>query len=310
MFLQKDPVSGKYIIRIDASLYSVSNCYRFVFLRLFEGLCGEGKDFKMEYGTAFHKGLALRAEGKSLDLQLAATIEHFSQPDIIVPENEWRNAGHLMGCYIQYDTYYKKNGDLLIPVKGSDGKVLVEQKFAYPFYKTDRVEVLLCGTIDLIADYIGQRVIVDHKTTSAWPDTYLGEYNLSSQLMIYKYIYDKLFGTDVGCMINGVFLNKSNKNQFKRTEPVLRFSTWQIDNVITHLHNRTKDIVSRFEYYLDKGINLFEHNYTQCTKHFNEFTVSKCMMSSICQCATPEDASSVADTFYQRSIYDPSQFQK
>src|ERR1039458_5938491 len=143
MILEIDPTTGRTVVRIDASLYKDSDCLRYVFFKLVQGytqasqLTGESQETKnptMEYGTAFHKGLQARAQSKSFDEQLKCVTDHFTQPSIVVPDNEWRNIGHLVNAYVTYDNYYKTQGDLLVPKHA-------ELRFAYPFYKTERTQV-------------------------------------------------------------------------------------------------------------------------------------------------------------------------
>lgn len=305
MKLEKDEKTGKYIMRIDASLFRESDCLRFVMFKLIQGYSvpsSGGKDCKLEYGTAFHKGLQARAEGKTLDEQLKRVTDHFSQPEIVVPDNEWRNMGHLVNTYVQYDTFYKTNGDLLVPKRA-------ELRFAYPFYNTARCEVILCGTIDLAAEYMGAKIIVDHKTTSAWnADEYLAEYDLSPQLMIYKWIYDTLFSSDVGCMINGVFLSKKKPAMFKRSG-VINYSKPQMINLIDSLLDKTKAIVSRFESMLDSGdLTRFEPNYCACVKRYGE-KASPCIYSIICKQPYWEEGLSIAESMFEKKMYNPELFQ-
>lgn len=310
MLLEKDPVSGKFILRYDASAYKDSDCLQYTKLRIIDGYCGEGKDFKMEYGTAAHKALQLKYSGASIDEQLKIATQHFTQPDITVPETEWRNVGHLVSMLLGYDSHYKRFGETLKPVT-VDNKPLLEMRFAYPFYNTPTVEVLLCGTIDMVADYAGHvRCIVDHKTTAAWNEQdYLKEYELSPQLMIYKYIYDILFKADVACCINGIFLKKTGLNSFKRSDPLIRYSQWQISQMLEHLTERVKKIVTTFDRFMNTGVDEFTRNFTCCHKHFNDYAVFPCMFSHACKCSNPDDAKTVLDTYYARKKYDPATHQ-
>lgn len=308
--LEKDPVSGKYIMRVDASLYKETDCLRFVWYKLIKGLTTGHTGVKnpvTEYGTAFHKGLQLRAEGASVEEQLKVVTTHFGQPEIAFSDKEWRTMGHLVNTYVAYDMTYKIFDQLKPVVR--NGITLVEQRFMFPFYKTDRVEVLLCGTIDLIAEYMGQLVVADHKTTSAWNvEEYLGEYDLSPQLMIYKWIYDTLNGTDCGAIINGIFIGSRKPAVFKRSD-LIRFSPTHVENCISNLRDKVVTIVKSFEHYLDTNSNaLFTANYCQCVRRFGEKS-SPCTFKPLCQQLTDEDAECMTNSLFEAKVYDPMQWQ-
>ena len=307
MILEIDPETRRTVARIDASLYKDSDCLRYVFFKLVQGYTPasqvtggvkDTKDLPMEYGTAFHKGLQARAQGKSFDEQLRAVTDHFTQPSIVVPENEWRNIGHLVATYVAYDTYYKSHSDLLIPKHA-------ELRFAYPFYKTEKTEIVLCGTIDLVAEYCGRLVISDTKTTSVWnSDQYLAEYDLSPQLMIYKWVYDKLNGTDVGCMINGIFISKTKFATFKRSE-VMSFSQEQIGYMITNLELFATQLAALIE--IDHP-ESFIPNYNCCIKRYGEKAIV-CPFAILCKQPTLKEGLELAEALFSRKVYNPMLFQ-
>lgn len=311
MMLERDSVSGRYIMRIDASLYKESDCARFIKYKLIDGLVSNGTGLKnpvTEYGTAFHKGLQARAQGATLERQLELVTGHFGQPSIVCGDREWRNMGHLVATYVAYDSTYKVFDPLKVITK--NGVALVEQRFMYPFYKTELVEVLLCGTIDMIAEFYGETVIVDHKTTSAWNiREYLAEYDLSPQLMIYKWVYDQLNGTAVGAVINGIFLGSKTPAKFERSD-VIRFSERQVENCLASLMAMVKRTVSEFEQQLvEPKPTLFLPNYCQCSKRFGE-KISVCQFKLACQQQTVEDEQCVIDSQFERATYNPMLWQE
>ena len=99
---------------------------------------------KMEYGTAYHKALEEFYTSGDTTLALNRALEHYSNPEIVVPETDWRTSGHLATCLTQYFEHYAETDGL----KGERhmGEPLLERKFAYPFYTNGTVDVLLCGT--------------------------------------------------------------------------------------------------------------------------------------------------------------------
>jgi len=313
--------SGKYIIKYDASLYKKSNCKRYVWFKLLRGLVqGEGqRDFKIEYGTAFHKALALWYSDihASIEQCTQVAFDHYGQPDIFIPDDDYRSLSHLVNCFMQYVDYYKKEGETLSPLI-RNGKPVLEVSFAYPYYSTPLVDVLLCGTIDfrgLFGNSIP--VIVDHKTTSSYyAQQFLDSYCISPQLMMYKMIWEMLFpAEDVQCMVNGIFLRKSNKNEFRRSLPI-EFPPSVMKHFKNKLHKTIVYIVEGFSRYLASRIqgklgqdivdDFFIPNYTECDGKFG-----LCEYLPLCLADGSDDGiEGIVENHYQLKTYDPSQFQK
>lgn len=301
MILTKDPTTGRYILRVDSSIYKEMNCSRYIMMKLIQGYQqgSEEKSAVMEYGTAGHKFLQARYEGKSFEEQLRLATEHFANPAISVPENEWRNMGHLVNTLVGYDTFYRTNGDLLEANH-------VEHRFTLPFFKTPRVEVLLCGTVDLDGSYNGQDVISDNKFTSAWNYTeYFGEYDLSPQLMIYKHVMDNLHGKDYGCMINGIFINKSRAANYKRSD-IIRYSPEQVAFLMADFRSKVEEIVTNIEATLDGKplAEVFKPNYCACQKRYGEKAIP-CAYVWVCRQPEFTEALAMADSVFEKKEYNP-----
>lgn len=294
--VEYDPEAKKYRILLDASAYTRSACDRNLFYVLIKGLASPNKDHKMEYGTAVHHALGhyykhkrhtitteeiKRLQGEAL----SKGLEHFLQPDIIVPEEDYRNISHLINCVGQYFGTYE-----LDPIEAFvvSGVAMVEQRFAVPFYVDNYVEILLAGTIDLVAYYINQLIIIDHKSTAATsPTWFLREYELSSQLMMYVFVFSKLFPSlvdeyySIGAMINGIFLRKSGTNDFRRSD-VFHFRKEQLEMFEQHLKITAKHLAEAFREWLSShGSKSFIQNFTQCYTHFGCPFVEICKAGDI-----------------------------
>jgi len=304
--LQQDPATKRYILRFNASLYKESNCLRKVYYRAVEGLTQEGKDFKMEYGTAFHKALRLRYDGGDLQAQCKVALDHYMSVDC---GEDWRSSAHLLNCITQYDIAYK--ADMVQPLTLPDGTRALEITFSIPFYRNKWIEVLLCGTIDMIGRYLGQVVIVDHKTTSlSQADSYLASYRTSPQLMVYELACGIILPNVVqGSVINGIFLSKTNKNTFKRSE-VISFSDSQKRRFEIGLRGRIALIADNLAKHIDNSATqesldeLLNCNYTCC-----EETLGQCSFVGLCACDSEADATSLKSLNFVNRIYDPLTFQ-
>lgn len=315
--LEFDAARGKWLMSFDASAYSNSACKKNTFFLIFRGLTSGRKDHKMEYGTAFHAAMAhyytfrrhtmppdtvkmLQAES------LNKAMAHLLQPDIEIPEDDYRSVMHLLTCITQYYEFYAVEP---LQVLTLGGKPLVEQKFSIPFYSDHLLEVSLTGTIDLAAHWCDQLVLVDHKTTAAsstrW---YLSDYDLSSQLMMYTFIFGKLFPSlvdaeyGVGTMINGIFLRKSGKNAFERSS-IRNFTPEQMDFFVRHLKETISGLAAAFHAWITgEDLHAFTSNFTQCHKKFS------CPYCKLCL-ATEAERETIIKNEYVLRAYNPLLFQ-
>ncbi len=299
---------NRYVIKLDASLYSQSACPRRLFYLGARGLVYDTKSYKMEYGTAFHKALQEYYTTGDTKKALAIALEHYCQPDIHIPDSDFRDAGHLAATLTQYFSTYEKF-DGLKPDMSDEGPML-EQRFAIP-YDTDgeRIDVVLCGTIDMIGTLNGMPVLVDHKTTSLTAvDRYLDSYYNSPQMMMYTMVYKHLFpDEDRSVVINGIFLSRSGRNKFRRST-LITFP----DHVLTEFENHVRTVVKSFmagiRRVVDDGEtpeNVFLPNFTCCETKFGT-----CNFSPVCTTPRAEDRETIiGTTFTTRNTYDPLQFQ-
>ena len=299
---------GRYIVKLDASLYTQSACPRRLWYMGGRGLRYDTKSHKMEYGTAFHKALQEYYTTGNTKKSLALALEHYEQPDIHIPENDFRDIGHLAATLQQYFMTYEKL-DGLKPDMGDEGPLL-EQRFAIP-YDTDgeRIDVVLCGTIDMIGSFNGIPVLVDHKTTALMQvDRYLESYQNSPQMMMYTMIHKHLFpDEDRGVVINGIFLARNGKSKFQRST-IITFPKHVLAEFESHLREVVRSFMSGLRRVLDKGAEaeeVFLPNFTCCQTKFGE-----CSFSPVCTTPRAEDREVIIDSLFSTTnTYDPLMFQ-
>lgn len=295
---------GKLLVRIDASHFAESSCSRLSWWALVMGLRKPGKDHKMEYGTAFHKALQHYYTTSDETASINLAVDYYTQPTIIVPEKDWRTVSHLADTLQQYFGEWRNDG--LKPII-NNGTPLLEQRFAYPLLATPVVDVLLCGTIDMLATYGGHRVIVDHKTTALTDvESYLDSYTMSPQLMIYTWVYQRLFPHLTPCyaMINGIFLSRTGKPRFKRSE-LLNFSDSKLRNIETSLMAKARELASGLEDYRNHGMVNFPPNYTCCERKYG-----MCRYTPLCRLDDDNLRDNIAAMDYTQRVYDPLRFQE
>jgi hypothetical protein len=293
---------GKLILKIDASLIKESACERRLWYMLCRGLRKRNSNHKMEYGTAVHKALESYYFDGDEDKAVNKAIDHYA--DILVPDKDFRDLAHLVNLLQQY---FKEDTGLTVR---KDPDPLLEMRFAYPYLQTPELDVLFCGTIDFVGTYFGRPVIVDHKSTAAYGvASYLASYKISPQLMFYKLIWNKLFPEDdVGCMINGLFLGRSNRNKFERSE-IFEFSGDRLAKFQAYIDDLVVRIRRKLEIYFNThesqdGEDIFLSNFACCETKFG-----LCSFTPLCTSNSAGDRESVVNMDYVRKIYDPLRFQ-
>ena len=299
---------GRYIVKIDASLYTQSACPRRMWYMGGRGLRYDGKSHKMEYGTAFHKALQEYYTTFNTTKAVAVAVEHYAQPDIHIPDNDFRDIGHLIATLHQYFTEYEVI-DGLRPVMDDDGPLL-EQRFAIPYFTDGNLlDVVLCGTVDMIGTFNGINVIVDHKTTALMQvEKYLDSYQNSPQMMFYSMIYKQLFPNEErGVVINGIFLSRTGKNKFQRST-IITFPNHVLNEFAAHLHNVITDFANGLYAVIADGKDPekeFLPNFNCCQTKFGE-----CSFSPVCTTPRQDDRETlVTSLFTTTNTYDPLKFQ-
>jgi hypothetical protein len=304
--LEKTP-EGKYIVKIDASLIKESACERRLWYMLFRGLRKRNSNHKMEYGTAVHKALESFYENGDKDAAINKAIDHYA--DVLVPDKDFRDLAHLVNLLNQYFSI-----DTGLEVKKDPDPVL-EMRFAYPYKQTPKLDILFCGTIDFVGTYYGRPVIVDHKSTAAYNTAaYFASYKVSPQLMFYNLIWNTLFPDDyIGCMINGIFLARSNKNKFERSE-IFEFSKDRLAKFRDYVDDLVDRIIFKFDDYVD-NVNMIGEQEAEAEKIFYsnfaccETRFGLCSFTPLCTANSVQDRESIVNMDYTRKVYDPLQFQ-
>jgi PD-(D/E)XK nuclease superfamily len=312
-----DADTNTYILRLDASLYNESDCERLLLYKAIYGLRASQVNYKADYGTAFHKALKVWYGSKTATIEecfLAASMSYMPVVPF-VPDGDFRQAGHLLSTISQYLQTYTRTNDLLIPSLYS-GSPLLEYNFAWPYIRVEgknsspNIELLLCGTIDMKATVCGQHTIVDHKTTAAWnPQEFCDKAYNSAQLMFYTMMFKKFFPdiVDLGAMLNCVFLSRTGKATFKRSD-IIVYSSERLQEFEAGLRLKCYQLITGFDLMLKSGNdNCWTPNYTRCDKF-----IAKCEFFEACRLQSKEAREEVLQdvTEFTSSVYDPLKFQQ
>lgn len=230
----------KTTIRINASSLKNSQCLRHWYWQVIEGYKVPIHSANIIYGVAVHSFIdkMFKTDG-DIRASRDAALASFR-----IPKHDNRKSMHLSDerhlitvCMDVWDRWVLRD-DSFDVIKLPTGLPATEVTFSIPFYEDELVEVLLEGTIDKVGKIKGGcYAIGDYKTTSSYQkDTYLSAYQISSQLRFYtlavkmmarlapESVLGQIGATNIGCFIDGIFLNPSPaKVEYQRSD-VFQFS--------------------------------------------------------------------------------------
>jgi hypothetical protein len=335
----------KKIIYVDASsLKSDSLCDRRYLLHIIRGYTkgSRAANYKAGYGTSWHafgeKYYALPAKDRSANMkELVNTgLESYKKYEPHVDLNnpyEFRTSQHLEKVMYAYHDRYQR-GDSLVPLtydipkipgnvflpeteRESTEKSLLEQKFCLPWYEDERIIIYLTGTIDMICDYHGKPIIVDHKTSAtqfAKIPFFFEGFDMNIQTQFYVWIFRRLTGMDhyLPIMINGIFIktwtkkaqedNKFDGAQFQRSQ-LIEYTEEQMAQFEGWLMGKLEWVKRLALDYLDKPQDYAPTNYAACGAGFGE----RCLFYHLCKEA-PHLQERVLNSLYSIEQYSPLNF--
>lgn len=189
------------IIKVDSSALRSSHCGRKLYLVL-DGFRTKFLDASMEYGSALHIFLEDLALGNSAQEAEKKAMTYYltqSSSDLFKFKSkkyEYLSILHLNSSIKRLQKEWDlgpKNffGGPMRILTSPKGEPLVEKTFAIPYHKQGDVEILLCGTMDLIlaCGYTSDQysiVINDYKTTAQNRQYYFDSYPWDPQLKFYQ----------------------------------------------------------------------------------------------------------------------------
>jgi hypothetical protein len=279
--LIESPPPGKKTIFFDASAFKDSACEQRLANIIIHGFNGKTKSPSLAYGTASHKYRAtLRAKGDYLTAFMEAN-KYYLPISIKLPPEEWRNLAHLTKTCAAYKSVVYEQDTLVTSQQFINGNAtkLIEQKFAIKIYEDEEFVLMLSGTVDEIGTIQGQDVIVDCKTSSEYFNiaAALKVYQLSTQLMFYKYIVERLgLYKDVHCYIEGWFINKSSPTKFEKSD-VFIYPSAQMTRFEEQLQETINNIISAFK------VKKYRKNFLICDcSKFETEKVGLCRFFDLC----------------------------
>lgn len=329
---------SKRIIYIDASsLKSDSICDRRFLLHIIRGYSQgvRAANYKAGYGTAFHAFLEnyysvppadrLTQWTRLTNIGMEAYKKYEPHIDW-TSKFEFRTPDHLHKVMAMYSGRYRL-GDSLVPLTFKmpapegvipDTSSLLEKKFCVPWYEDETLIIYLTGTIDMICDYHGRVIIVDHKSTStqqAYIGRFFEEFRMSIQGQLYVKIFRQLSGMSeyVPLLINGIFVKKPTKASeekgifdgvhFQRSS-LIEYTEEQMNQFDEYLQRTLNHILGAIKVYglkelLEDVADLGPTNYAACHGRF-----SSCPFYEMCA-LPPKEQILYLKSRYNSETYNP-----
>lgn len=229
-----DEATGKRQIFIDASALKNASCFRHLWWTVVE--CYQStheKAHRMAFGSAIHLFLEDIYKGIPVKAAIERAVEYYKpyNDSLELSLYEFRTTTNLIKICLAYVKAYSSKGfggDVVniwdgtydfIPHKDKQGKPLVEYKFAIPIWANDYIDLILSGTIDLVASYNSiPHVLVDHKTTAMKvDDKFFAPYDWDIQPMLYCKVWKEANNLDYypPFIINGIGCKKPTEKAAK-----------------------------------------------------------------------------------------------
>lgn len=325
------PNNPKKIIYIDAS--SLKNdflCDRKYLLHIIRGWTNQlrAANYKAGYGTAFHAfveqyyATPAAEREKKLESLVAVGLKSYEKYAPFIDyssPNEFRTPEHLEKTIRAYHARYQR-GDSLVPLSydiPAGTKSLLETKFCIPWYEDENIIIYLTGTIDMICDYHGRPIIVDHKTSHQSPayiPKFFEGFRMNIQTQFYVWIFKRLTGMDkyLPIMINGIFIklwtlkSREKKNDFDgasfQRSQLIEYSPEEMEQFEDWLTDALAHIKAIAKHFHNEEL-LGPPNYSACDKGFG----GKCEFCAVCSEARSLQLK-ILHSKYQREQYSPLNF--
>ena len=295
-----------FTLYLNSSLLKHS-CLRKVFYKAILGLTRKPGEvyssYKADFGNAIHRGLKAFYAGKS-GAECVAASEAYYIKHVRAPSSSFYTLDY---CRAVIGIYIAKFGkaDNLRPLV-IEGEPLLEMQFEEEIYRSPRLVVKLCGTIDFVGyvtlfgrDYL---VICDHKTTGFLDiKKFFKPFELSAQGMLYVQQVVKKFPqlSEAYFLINGIFLSESRVPLFQRSD-LIKFDESLLSNYMEHILE-TADRVDRA---LER--DCWPTNFNACPGSFNFM----CEYLPLCKVARLDDRKLLQSELFDQSPYNPLSFQE
>lgn len=287
---------SRFTLALDASQISqYLECPRSWYFRYYKHLSRAGqKRAALDKGSLVHQLCDLYYNLRAMNRSVPSMTHGTAVINLI---KGWKNTFNLSKedteflCmrFFQYAATYMAND--FVPVS-KNGLPAVELGFSKVLYEDENVLYVVEGRIDLIADYGGVRVFVDHKTQAQAKTLY----QYCPQFLTYAWAT----GLDRG-MINYFGLQKEmTKDTFRRQ--LIFFPKWKIKE----WERRMLAVFNSIRANLEKS-DFLPYNPEAMNQHAcgGAFNSSPCMFTQLCETSSTEMRRSIETQNYEIRIWKP-----
>lgn len=251
--------------------------------------------FGQLYASALEHFYKHRAEGKTIDEALFLVVKEAmletwtdSSPEKFL--DPAKNRFGLIRSIIWYvDQFGEESPEGVQTYHLADGRPAVEISFSMELSE----DIILCGRLDRIVTYAGQRYVMDQKTTGSTIAPYFFDrFKLDNQMSLYTLAGQIILSSPVkGVLIDGAQIAVG----FTRFERGFTYRTQeQLDEwlqVATEIIHRTRSYTA---------LRTFPMNLTACTNY------GGCPFAKICS-ASPSHREEIIWTEFKPKVWDPIQ---
>ena len=205
-------------------------CPRLYQYNMIDGWTSGVESVHLRFGIEYHQAIQEYEHAKSQGLthddavhevvrELLIRTADF-KPDETTKAGKYKNRRNLLSLVIGYLDHYED--DPAETYIMANGKPAVELSFRFeldwgPECNIDQ-PYILCGHLDRVADFNGQLLVLDHKTTTTTLSSYyFDQYEPSNQMTLYTFAGQVVLNTSVkGVCVTGAQIMLSEPNRFVR----------------------------------------------------------------------------------------------
>lgn len=213
-----DIIPGLQTAFDSVSLGALKSCARYYQYSILEGWTPMSESAHLTFGLHYHKALEVydhrRAEGQSYEDALDAAVEYCIKATIIrLPSGKWRpwqsdepnkNRETLLRTVVWYLEEFKEDSATTIIL--ANGKPAVELSFRFEVpVQIEGQSALLCGHLDRLVEFNGQKKVLDRKTTKySLSEEWFARFNPDNQMSLYDLATEIVYGEQIsGIIIDG-----------------------------------------------------------------------------------------------------------
>lgn len=317
-----DPILGPCLFVDNSLAMDKLGCPTEFNLSFNRRLTAAGSKPALSFGQAIHSGIAHRYKALG---NKAVTPEVQEQINTVLSnhfienpqqENEFRTLTLATNLLTAYNKFYQNEEfDILEGVTGPH----IEHSFAHllceiPYFVSGigptKVKVFFIGRIDMIIVKNGSTLIVDHKTSSMYGQTFWDDMHMAAQFPGYAWAYRKTYGVKPwGIMIDALRIRRPTKkdtqeaeyggveNTFRRDDFIR--DDWPIsDDRINEWESNTISAVEEIFYYDQKG--YYPMRTSQCVKKYGQ-----CQFYNVCSIPRSSRENALDSGEFVKNVWSP-----